>query len=197
MDIFSHALWTNVAYGKARKHAVLAMLVGVLPDLISFSPFFSQRLFFSEEPLVVNGEAHGIASMAGLMHRPEFADIPQYVFMLYNWTHSLVVFAAVFLLVYLITRSVWLPIFGWAMHIGVDIFSHSSEFFPTPFLWPLSSFKISVISWGHPLFLGANFAALATVYSVWHFRRKLHKTSLDFARDKQTAEEHAFLAQDS
>ena len=171
MDIFSHALWTNVAYGKARKHAAFAMLMGILPDIISFSPFFSQRLFFSEDPLVVvKGQEYGSASVVGLVQRPEFNEIPQYVFTLYNWTHSLVIFAVVFLLIYLITRNVWLPIFGWTMHIGIDIFTHTQEIFPTPFLWPLGSFKTGLVSWGHPVFLGANFAILAIVYSAWYVR---------------------------
>ncbi len=162
MDILSHGLWGGVAFGrKNRRSFWAAFSFGVLPDLLSFGPFFA--LVF-----------------LGLAQRPSFANeppdpslIPTYVHQIYSITHSLPVFALGFALLWLFfRRPVW-EAMAWGIHILLDIVTHSYEFFPTPFLWPLSRFEFDGWPWAGPWIFFPNIALLAVFYA-WYFlsRRK-------------------------
>jgi hypothetical protein len=62
---------------------------------------------------------------------------------------------------------------GWALHILIDIPTHSLRFFATPFLWPLSDYRFNGISWGNRWFMLANYTALAIVYILlWRTSRR-------------------------
>lgn len=154
MDIFAHTLWTAVVYKKLPlRRRLLAAFFGVAPDFASFGVFFVQRLW------------QGFWQVG----KPPFELIPGYVYALYNLTHSLVVFALVAALVYFLRgRRWWWPMFAWALHIGIDIFTHGREFFPTPFLWPVSKATVDSFSWAEPWFMGLNYGALAITYVAWY-----------------------------
>lgn len=165
MDIISHGLWGGVAFGRqSRKKYWQAFLFGVLPDLLSFGILrvatflgFSERLDFSRGT-------------------PAASLVPPYVHTLYDWTHSLVIFAIVFGLVWLFRKRPWWVMGAWALHILVDIPSHSDRFFPTPFLWPISDFHVNGISWGNPIIFFPNLILLAATYGAWFFvRRRKHQ----------------------
>src|SRR3989344_7778616 len=93
MDIVSHGLWGSLAFGRrSRRSFWLAFFSGVGPDLLSFGPFFAlaflglaKRPAFTAEP-------------------PDPALIPAYVHGLYDVTHSFVIFAALFLILWLLLR---------------------------------------------------------------------------------------------
>lgn len=158
MDIIAHGLWTNAAFYKKyrddKKNRYLAVLFGLLPDLVSFAPSFI-ALF-----------------LTGLHFDFDQALHSQKWFYLwgresYNYTHSLVVFAAVMAIIAVIRKGkIFWPLAGWGVHVAIDIFSHK-YFFQTPFLFPLSDFKISGLSWGQPAFMITNYSVLAVVYLVW------------------------------
>lgn len=163
MDILSHGLWGSAAfYPQKRKIYWLAFLFGVLPDLVSFAPnmlfmLFSGRRFRAGEP-------------------PELADFSQMTFTLYDVTHSLIIFTLVFLLVYFLRgRKPFWPMAAWGVHIIMDIPTHSYRFFPTPFLWPISGFKIDGFSWGQPWFLILNYSVLAGVYLVLYLMKRAQR----------------------
>ncbi len=87
---------------------------------------------------------------------------------LYQISHSLFVFSAVFGIVWLIRRRPVLEMLGWPLHILIDIPSHTLRFFPTPFLWPVSSYHFDGISWGNRWFMLVNYSAIAAVYlALW------------------------------
>lgn len=165
MDIFSHALWTNLAYYPTHKHRLHARLwavfFGVLPDLISFSPVvlyaFISGTSFPRQP-------------AELQH-PLFT----YAVESYNYTHSFVIFLAVFVTVALFRKGkIWWPLLAWAFHIALDIFTHP-DFFSTPFLFPLSNFKnYHGLSWTEPHFLAINWIVLIVIYSylIYNARKR-------------------------
>src|SRR3989338_3579736 len=158
MDVLAHFLWTYAIAAFAKiKQRKLTGLFGVLPDFFSFGILMVLTL--------ITGSFH-----AG---KPDLASIPPYVFHLYDWTHSLVIFGAVYLAVFLITKKWYLPLIGWGVHILIDIPTHTSTFFPTPFLWPFSDYSFSGISWGTPWFMLLNYSALAIVY--WHLSREFRK----------------------
>src|SRR3989344_4762467 len=95
MDIASHGLWGSIAFGRKNKKSFwLAFLFGILPDLLAFGPFF-------------------IGIFLGIYRRPLFngteppnpALIPSYVSQIYSATHSLIIFAAIFLIVWMILKK--------------------------------------------------------------------------------------------
>ena len=108
---------------------------------------------------------------------PNINDYPMFAQSLYNITHSLVVFAVVFGLLWVVVRNpVWV-VAAWGLHILIDIPTHSLALFPTPFLWPISDFRVDGIGWDNTVVLVTDIVLLTLVYSVWLFRRFGHKRS--------------------
>ena len=162
MDVISHGLWGGLAFGRSKRRDYwLSFLFGVLPDVLSFGIFTIAQIL-------------GLESRINWSEKPLNADIPSYVHVLYNYTHSLIIFAVVFCLVWVIRQRLYLPLLAWGFHIALDIFTHSTSFFATPFLWPLSNFKINGTSWSHPLIFFPNWILIIILYIVW-FRKKSTK----------------------
>lgn len=158
MDIISHGLWGGVAFGrKSKKTFFQAFFCGVAPDLFSFGIFTA-------------------ATIIGLAERPDWsagpppADmIPGYVSFLYNITHSLVIFALVFGVIWVLWKKPFLPLLAWPLHILLDIPTHSLSFFPTPFLWPFfDGVRVDGIPWSHPYIFIPNVLFLVVLY-MWFF----------------------------
>jgi len=161
MDILSHGLYGGVAFGrKNRKLFWLSFLTGIAPDLLSFGIYLSLSFlgFFEHPPF----------SSAG---GPIAHEIPQFVHALYDITHSLVVFLFILGIVYLMIRRIPLWLFAWPLHILVDIFTHAKSFFPTPFLWPISSYTFSGKNWGSPYIFIPNVIILLILY-IYFFKIK-------------------------
>ncbi|OGZ07117.1 MAG: hypothetical protein A2942_01410 [Candidatus Lloydbacteria bacterium RIFCSPLOWO2_01_FULL_50_20] len=164
MDILSHGLWGGIALGRKNKKSFwTAFSFGMLPDLFAFGLPISHLLF----SMITGGEADFIRG-------PEdgYANIPSYVFSLYDISHSLVVFTFVFLLVWMIRKKPLWEMGAWGLHIVMDIFSHSDAFFPTPFLWPVSDFYFNGMSWGQPTIFFPNIILLTAAYSYWWYRHR-------------------------
>lgn len=166
MDIISHGLWGSLAFGRRNwKSFWLSFFFGIAPDLFSFGVFMAAAFFgFAEHPDWSSGR------------HPDPSQIPLYVHNLYNITHSLVVFAAVFGLVWLARRKPPYVMLAWGLHILVDIPTHSYIFFPTPFLWPLLDVRVSGIPWSSPIIFIPNVMLLVGLY-LWFFviRRPLER----------------------
>lgn len=162
MDIVSHGLWGGIALGRASRRSFwTAFAIGSAPDLFSFGLVFANSLW-----------VHGLDFFKGLGHPPDPALIPAYVHSLYNATHSLVVFAAVFALVWVLRGKPLMELGAWGLHIAVDIFTHSEEFFPTPFLWPLSDLRVDGVPWSDPRIFFGNVLLLAALYAWFLLKRK-------------------------
>ena len=115
-----------------------------------------------------------LPGMPGLGHRhPDIGEFPVYAQSFYNSGHSLFIFASCFALVCLLRRKVLWSMAAWGLHVLIDIPTHSLKLFPTPFLWPLSGFKVDGISWRSPTILLVNFSALVIVYGLWLYRYRL------------------------
>jgi membrane-bound metal-dependent hydrolase YbcI (DUF457 family) len=159
MDTFAHYLWT---YAIARlagiKERKTTALFGILPDLLSFG-----ILIFM---LLITGKFE--------LGKPHTHEIPSYVYHMYDWTHSLVIFLIVMIAIYFFKKRWYLPLIGWMVHILIDIPTHTEQFFPTPFLWPISDYSFSGISWGVPWFMFLNYSCLAAVYGyfAWESRQE-------------------------
>lgn len=143
----------------------LAAFFGVAPDLVGFTPLFVYLIFTGK--IFTDRFPKNIPVKNWTVAFAEHA---------YNYTHSLVIFAAVFLLVAVIgmiyryskTKQfnwwVFWPLLGWVLHIFIDIPSHKG-FYDTPFLFPLSDARFTHgVSWAHPVYMAINYSLLVLVY---------------------------------
>ncbi len=162
MDILAHGLWSGAAAYGARQKMRWAGAWGVFPDLFAFSI-----------PTLVN-VWHRFTDPAFSPRGPHHMPFLDLAWQLYQVSHSLVIFSVVFALVWRLAKRPVLAMFAWGLHILMDIPTHTMRFFPTPFLWPLSSYKASGISWGDPWFMLCNYSALLIVYSfiIWSVRKR-------------------------
>ena len=165
MDILSHALYGGVAFGrKSKRNYLIAFLFGLGPDLLSFGLFFMSNLFGS-----ISGPNNGFGP-------PDLASIPDTVYLLYDITHSLIVYLVFFALLWWLGKRDFAKLtLAWPLHILVDIPTHSSAFFPTPFLWPVSDFSINGLSWGQPMIFIPNVIILFCLYLYWYIKKRNQK----------------------
>lgn len=104
--------------------------------------------------------------------KPDLSSIPEWVFTLYNISHSLFVAFGVIILLYAILRKFPWYALAWPIAIVMDLFTHTRDFLPTPFLWPVSSWRFDGISWGSRWFIIANYAAIAVAFIVIYAAKK-------------------------
>ena len=172
MDIFSHGLWVGAASKAINKRLKkpfnirLAVFWGMLPDLVSFTiPFV--WIFW--------GLIFGGLNLSDLPKPQEVEPAPhdtlpvfRLTSLLYNISHSAVMFLIIFGILFLIFKRPFWEMTGWLLHILIDIPTHSYQFYPTPFLWPLSSWKFNGLPWETPWFLAVNYGAIIIVYFLLH-----------------------------
>jgi membrane-bound metal-dependent hydrolase YbcI (DUF457 family) len=92
----------------------------------------------------------------------------------YNCTHSLLVFAAFFSVLWLVMRRPILATLGWLLHILLDSFTHRGMF-AIQFLWPASSFHLDGVPWETGWFLAATYGLLITLcLLLWRSRSLAH-----------------------
>ena len=193
MDTLAHGLWAAAA-AKATNRVVQEKIRtgwvafwGVLPDLVSFTPAICWMLWL----VVMKGVAFSEVPRPELL--PPEVRAKFFIFRLtsalYHPSHSIIIFACVFFLVWAVRwyrlnyyRGIKIPnvtatpatpyweMCGWLLHILIDIPSHTLRLYPTPFLWPLSDMKVDGISWGRPWFMALNYSALITVFIVLRLR---------------------------
>lgn len=175
MDVFAHALWVAALF-KAINHRLKrkisvwrAVLWGIAPDVFSFGLLTAWMIL----SLIFGGTAMDFRQFEA-MEPAQRDTIPvfQLVTFMYNFTHSIFTFAAFFIIFYLIFRKPILSMLGWLVHILIDIPTHSYQFYPTPFLWPISSWKFNGISWGQKWFMIANYSAIVIAYIALYFWSK-------------------------
>ena len=154
MDIFAHGLWSYAIFHN-KKYVWWATLFGVLPDILSFGILFFVNIF-------KNNFHRGL---------PQIETLPKWLFVAYNFTHSLVLFIVILLVIFLITKNWYWPLLAWAIHILIDIPTHSTRFFPTPFLWPISSYVFNGISWATPWFMLVNYGSLIIVFILIYVKK--------------------------
>ncbi|HYE59875.1 MAG TPA: hypothetical protein VEA18_01685 [Candidatus Kapabacteria bacterium] len=165
MDIVSHGLWGGIAFGRKNRISFwLAFFFGIAPDVFSFGIFTAMTIL---------GLVSGPDWSSG---PPDPSTIPMYVHHLYNVTHSLLTSLCVFFLVWAFRKKPLWELCAWPLHILVDIPTHSTQFFPTPFLWPLFDVKIDGIPWSHPFIFLPNIFLLA-IACGWYFfmQKRRHK----------------------
>lgn len=175
MDIFAHGLWAGASYKALQRNSKrpinvwMATFWGVIPDFFAFSLPFAFMLWSVVFGGMSLGDFRGHTRIEPVAHQFPLYDLTN---SLYNLSHSLIIFFIVFGLVWAIRKIPLWELGGWFIHILIDIPTHSYQFFPTPFLWPLSNLKINGFSWGTPWFMILNYGSLAALYIVLFSRHK-------------------------
>jgi len=192
MDTLSHALWAaatgkgvNLKSPKKVKLGWMA-LWGVLPDLFAFTPVVLWMLC----QLYYNGVAFSDIPRPELMSPEQRNEvfILRLSETLYHISHSFVVFLLLFFLGWMVrwygllqngkanlvsplstgkgahTCTPPWEMFGWCIHILMDIPTHTGLLYPTLFLWPLSDWYVDGNSWGTKWFMVINYSVLLIVF---------------------------------
>ncbi|MDP3057735.1 MAG: metal-dependent hydrolase [bacterium] len=188
MNFFSHIFWTWAVFKTLKEklkkplNLKLAVFWGVFPDLFAFAipiAWLIIELMFGKI---------SISDLPG----PEKIEPPQQNFnsilllvsTLYSFSHSFVILLAVAIvwtaILYFkrkipatsVSQILPIEMGGWILHILIDIPTHSSAFYSTPFLWPISDFKINGLSWGTPWFLALNYLVIFIVYFAYLRKKK-------------------------
>jgi hypothetical protein len=192
MDTLSHALWATAAGKgvnlKSPKKIKLGWMAlwGVLPDLFAFTPvvlWMLWQLYYSGVPFTDIPRPE----LMSLEQRNE-VFILRLSENLYHISHSFVVFLLLFSLGWMVRwygflqkgkanlgshlsagtiRNTSTPpweMFGWFIHILMDIPTHTGLLYPTLFLWPLSDWYVDGNSWGTKWFMVINYSVLLIVF---------------------------------
>jgi hypothetical protein len=160
MDILAHgvynlALQKNIKKKSKKINTWEAISWGILPDLIPFGIPLLFGLF--------SGNSFNHHSVVGGF------DIAR---VLYPFTHSLVIFFGVFLVMYVIKKKWYLPMLGWGLHVLMDIPLHTPEYFPTPFLFPISDWTLPFgIAWSTP-YIWISLWIFVLIWLFLSYRRK-------------------------
>jgi hypothetical protein len=190
MDFFSHVFWTWAVFKTIEKkikkplNLKLAIFWGVFPDLFAFTVPIALIIFN-----IFTGQSN-----LSDFPRPEAIEparrdgIPAFhlLSVLYAMSHSLVIFSIVIIAISIFFRVIYSlkntaiqkpfrfpwEMAGWMIHILIDIPTHSTQFYSTPFLWPVSDIKFNGLSWGTPWFLALNYTIMATLYIAYLIRKK-------------------------
>lgn len=130
-----------------------ALFFGLFPDLVSLGIHFSMDL--------VAGDGM------------QWGDIPDFVFALYDFTHSLAGMAVGIGLLVAWKRALWLPALAWPLHVLTDVPTHGSGTFMTPIFWPFSERSFAGWNWWeHPwMFYGSWMLAAGLWLGVLVLRR--------------------------
>lgn len=164
MDTLSHALWGYASLRwRGPRSARWGLLSGAAPDLLYAGAAALHRLFTQgSEAFRING-----AYDPAIWRRdgPPMPEELQYAYdHFYVYTHSLALLGIAGLGWYAVSRRPPWLLLPWALHIGMDIFSH--ERYQTPIFFPISRWTIEGYAWSRPPMLIANFTALALVYAL-------------------------------
>lgn len=155
MDYFSHGLWSYIFFHRSKK-PIYAVLFGLVPDSGSWMIYFLYNLF-------TKGLTFG---------KPHLSNVPDWVFTLYGISHSLIISGffslLVIWLVYHYRKTFFWYILAWPITVVMDTLTHTRDFLPTPFLWPISSWPFPGISWGTKWFFISNWGLifLSLIYIV-------------------------------
>ena len=178
MEILAHGLWTGaVAKGVNKKlatslNAKQTIFWGIFPDIFGFivlSGWFIIVVALGKLGLI---DIFNYKVISSVPRNPAwlFRDVVPGV---YSITHSFIIFGFMFLGAYMFCkRPVW-ELLGWPFHIVIDIFTHSADFNPTPFLWPLQSPRVNGVTWYDARFTFINYGLIIFVYILlWAFRKR-------------------------
>ncbi len=180
MDILAHTLWAN--YGSRIANRVInkknhknakpipkikvfwASFFGVAPDFFAFTiPFIM-----------------GVLSGSFFDHHGPMREGFSLAAFLYQYSHSLVIWAVVFVIVWFLYKRPRFELCGWLLHILIDIPSHTLSFFPTPLFFPFSEYRFPYgLPWSNKYYMIINYSLLliVSIYMIVSQKKKWKNTT--------------------
>jgi hypothetical protein len=176
MDLLAHALWAGVAAETLRRrrglHARPALaLVGLatLPDLMQGLPVAAWALGSAGSPALLWDFATASPGTEPVL--PEAVHLVAHH--LHCIGHSAVIAAGVTAAALALRWRQTVVLAGWWLHIVIDVFTHSADFYPVPVLYPFTQRGFDGLAWNTPWFQSLNYAALAAAALwLWRARRR-------------------------
>ena len=176
MDILAHGLWAGAAVmaiapqRKPRRAIwVWTVVLAVMPDLGHMLPVTGWAMS------TLSGGDWWQYAMAVPGLEPAMPEAVRLLaHHLHCVLHSAVVAAAVTALVWWRWRVLWLPLLGWWLHIVIDVFTHSADFFPSPIFYPFTYWGFDGWAWNQPAALVSNYVALGGVW-LWLLQTRQRK----------------------
>jgi LexA-binding, inner membrane-associated putative hydrolase len=178
MDILAHGLWAGIGVAVAARHWNIPRRTALATVGLAMAPDLLQLL-----PLIVLGRVdhgHWASLVAYSSALPGMEpNLPPRVTLLVHHLHciphSAVIAAMVTLIALAITRTLWLPLWGWWSHIVIDVFTHSADFYPVPVFYPFTPWGFDGLAWNTPWFLLANYAVIVLMVGGLLWRRRLER----------------------
>ncbi len=155
MDVISHGLWSYLIW-RAAPLTGLAVALGMMPDVVAHAP------------RTVSNVVSGRKGYSGLTtHKDLPKTIQAYEKYAFPAMHSLILSSLFAGLMFIVFKTPWWAL-AWPVHVLIDIPTHPKRF-ATPFLWPVSDFKVSSFYWESKPFMAVNILALIIAYVHWVF----------------------------
>lgn len=177
MDILAHALWAGAGVTLARRRWPLTsatvattVILAALPDVPHILPIMGWWLGGDGSWATVRAYAVAVPGQEPLV--PALVELWSHH--LHCIMHSGLVAGVVTLACGALLRTLWLPLLGWWSHIVIDVFTHSTNYYPVQVFYPLSERTFDGLAWNTPWFLVLNYVALAVTWCgllyVWRKR---------------------------
>jgi hypothetical protein len=174
MDIVAHTLWAGMGAVAAARHwpvsasqARAAVALAALPDIGHLVPIALWGLLGDGTWQALRGYAFAMPGAEPWLP----AGVQAWSRTLHCVMHSAIVASIVTMLAWFWWRWVLVPLAGWWSHIVIDVFTHSSDYYPSPVLYPITERGFDGIAWPTPWFMALNYAALAGV-AIWLWRSR-------------------------
>ena len=171
MDTFGHGLWVAAIFwmlnlsGKFKKKFKIwqAVAWGVFPDIFSFTIGFVLVIINLISGLASGGINDGARTLFS-----QSSPIHTLTMTLYAMSHSALIFLVCFILLSLIFRKPLWVMFGWLIHVLIDIPTHGNSIeWATPYLWPFfSPASPGIVWWTSSWFTPTSYALLIVVYGI-------------------------------
>lgn len=160
MDIVAHGLWAALLcrwQGRERpmRRTTTALTVGMAmaPDLVQLTPIVISALVLPEGWTALQAYFHALPHYLPVL--PPLVEALMHH--LHCTMHSALVATAVTWLVWWRLQRLWWPLLGWWMHIVIDVFTHSADFYPSPVLYPITQQGFDGWAWNDPWLLMVNY----------------------------------------
>lgn len=168
MDFLAHGLWAGAAIKAGTRlrdipwpAAIWTIALSVLPDFGHALPVAVWAIASGVPTLLVD---YALAPPGGEPPMPE--AVAFWSHHLHCTLHSGIVAGVCTLAALLAIRRFWLPLAGWWSHILIDVFAHSTNFFPSPVFYPFSYWGFDGLAWNTWAFQVVNYLALAGVWAL-------------------------------
>lgn len=168
MDILAHGLWAGAAVKAcARRHAITretalwTLALAILPDFGHALPVAVWTIASGTPHLLYE---YAFAPPGGGPPLPD--TVALWSHHLHCMLHSGPVAGAFTLVATLALGHFWLPLAGWWSHVLIDVLAHSTNFYPSPVLYPFSYWGFDGFAWNTWPFQIVNYLMLAWTWAL-------------------------------